>query len=465
MIPNVLKLDNLKERFSNAKLLKRDFTPEAGTGGGNAISGYSPGETIKIRLYGRDLFVDTNRSYLQFTVDHKNTAGTVVSTMVLDGSAYNFIDSIRIYDETSGALLEEFLEYGRTVNKLLRFKLTTDQLNGPYSFSGFDALSYPFIANSNSTTTTTSFYRLPLYGLGLLNMTSEEKKELLPIGLLNRGLRIEIKLIDTPNNIYHWFRLGSGTEQDPYVYPTADNKASFGIKNIKYTANCCQLTGESMVELKNELKASGASMIPFSSYTYKVNKFLNNESGLYYSLNIGAKSLKSVLVVPFQQQYKNNTGAIVEASYKISRKASSNYNNFRNFRATINNQSFPQNPLNGIELISELENALGNDKNSSVSYYDYFLNKALVWDSATDIENYKSDFVAGIDFESLHDSELMTGVNMADSQMPILLQADIDADIYNSTGSTQNYHDFVVASLVDTVGKLDINLGTMEIKF
>jgi len=473
-VPTVMKYkETYKKRVpGNAKVLRRDFVPELGYGQSIApLNGYGEGSSIYMKVYGNDVFVDTNRSYLSFSAVFNNT-GTV--NAYLEGSAYSFIDNIKIYDETTGALLEEIRNYGEHVNKMSELNMSYNEKMFSGTFAGFDDYYGSRVTIPAGTQETINFH-LPLIGIGSMNISSPyhgENGVLFPLAFLNKGLRFVITLVSNINNIIIW---------DSTMTPlnAASQTISFALNNFKYSAICTQMDPTYILDMKNDLMDDGNPNIYVSSYTYKTQVIEQDNTELNFPLTINAKSIKSIFTWPFNQEYFYNTATgyqLNEYAYKLSRKTASPKYGFKNYQAIINNESYPSFPLTEIsDIWGEVSNAIGKAQ-GTIDYSNYTNSGHLNFDDGVpdviinDKYYFDNKFVAGLDLESVQATKLLNGYDNSKDYYPIMIRANVEPYITSNGAVTpanvnSTKFKFMISALIDTVIKFDLSLGSVSIEY
>ena len=214
-IPQMLKFSaGLKPQSVPSKVIKRSYLPE----GGSTFN--ESNRNIRIRINGGNTaFLDTSRTYLQFTLDATVPAGKEAYIH----SGYSLIDRLEVLNG-AGAPIETISEYGRLANALSDCFQETQQRSASGSLAGFPiangystalvavdgatvntpmALHYQknnmteFPAGASPTTVSRTF-TLPIVLSGLFTMSSNagDSGLLLPLPLLSNGLMLSIYLRD-----------------------------------------------------------------------------------------------------------------------------------------------------------------------------------------------------------------------------------------------------------------------------
>jgi hypothetical protein len=434
-IPEVLRYSkSLNALAIPAKQNLRKYYPET------SRSGYTTtNRTIRIPISGNDVFIDTNRSSLTFTL----TVTAATNPVFLDNSAYSVIDSLRVID-SNGMVLEEINQYNIMANRLADFNVPVDEREGIKGrYAGMTNQGVPSLngAFSFAAGTTSRTFNLPLVGSGILNMTSKAHNGgvLLPIALTN-GLYIEINLVSNINDPFYTDAAAAGT------------LSAWTVNDISYDATVVSFDANVVRDL--QAAAIQAGGIFLSSYSYHGQQISSPSASVSLNMNERAKSIKSIYVTPRLDSQNNNlTGTLFSS---LAPTAATNINAYLQLASMV----WPNVAIqNTADAARELEKALGTSCSGIVSREEFEDSTAA--DVVTTLSGGSQvlrfpRYTIGFDLDTVSREMLEAGYDNQSSSIPIQIN-----HVYDSAAART----YVIHSLVDMVVKLDPVAKSMSVSY
>ena len=358
---------------------------------------------IELPTSRKNTYFDQSMSYLKFSVQCSSTASASSggSGAYLDGSAYSFFQRLDIYNSSN--LLETINEYSSLCNFLIDTSLTqsdkaglstligtnatttaintqaTYAQNNPVNFTQVpgdrSGLSIPTVSTAsgiNSAVPVT--FCLPMLS-GVIGVNASK---MLPTGLLNAPIRIELFLSQNDDAMY---------------YGTSAAGLQWQLVNVEFCACYVEISDDSIEQAFN-----GPAYISTQTYRHASTFLPSATSGEFTSLiPFRCASLNSIYA-RFRNLSTTTQGSNSTAGY---RKGSSINPNISSFYYRIGNSVLPNKPVfllngsltgNGAEAYAELLKSF-HSLSSSIG------NSALVYNNynvcATATQGFSGPFVPG----------------------------------------------------------------------